>query len=175
MPDHESKSATEPSISPSEKQQDSPYLVFLAISTHASLTVIATVTVIVGLATLPISYCVLAMHASSCYMKNANWAWMSIFYRTKDDKLVSFDGIMGVGLTFLIKICTIALLFANPPVSHSKTHSGVDAGKDDALMQGLLAFLPTESPETAKYYIGLLASIIAGSTFSLAYSVSQRS
>jgi uncharacterized membrane protein (UPF0136 family) len=174
LPDHEAKSATEPSMSTVDKRQDSAYLVLLAIATHAGLIVVATVTLVVGLSTIPISYCVLAMHASSCYMYNASWACMSCFNRSKREDFVTIDGVLSVILSFLVKVCAFALLLTSPPISHSKTHSGEDSGKDDALMQGMISLLPAESPQMAKFYIGLIASCIAGFTFSLAFSVAKR-
>ena len=171
-PDHESKSATVPSTTSSENQE-SFTRVALAIMTHSCLTIVGTVSLVVGLATLPISYCVLALHTSSCYMHNAGWALTSCL-RKKDgtSTIMSFDGLMVLILCILIKVCAMALLLANPLVSTSKTHSGHDLEKSDWFIQSLVAFWPGENTEAAKYYVGLFAASVAGSAYSLCYTVS---
>jgi len=147
----------------------------MAIMTHSCLTIVGTVSLVIGLATLPISYCVLALHTSSCYMHNAGWALTSCL-RKKDgassSTVISFDGLMVLILCILIKVCAMALLLANPPVSSSKTHSGQDLEKSDWFLHSLCAFWPGESTESAKYYVGLFAASVAGSAYSLCYTVS---
>ena len=139
----------------------------LAVVTHASLMIMATVCFLISLAILPISYCAVALHTTSCLCTNAYWAINACFGSKKLRRgEFTMDGAIVAILSMLVQGCAIALLYVPLPEPNSKFGNETK----DPLIALLIGNITSPN---AKYYMGLLTAVLAGVSFSLGHSLSK--
>ena len=87
----------------------------------------------VALATLPLTYCILALHVTACISQNAHWFLLECFSRAKN---FTVTGIILLILSCMVKACVMALLLIEAPVSIlNNPSSGAEmASQDDWLV-----------------------------------------
>ena len=137
----------------------------LAVITHSSLMFMATICFLISLATLPISYCAIALHTTSCLCTNAYWALNACFSSRRVRRgEFTIDSAIVTTLSLLVNGCAIALLYVPLPEPDSK----FSKGDQDPLIALLIG-----SSANAKYYMGLMAAVVAGVSFSMGHSLSK--
>ena len=123
-----------------EQNRTSTLRVVIVVVTHAMLSICATIALLIALTTLPLTYCVLALHVTACISQNAHWALLECFSRSNT---VTVTGIILLLLSCLVKAFVMALLLIEPPVSTIKDGIiGADpASQDDWLIAKILTLV----------------------------------
>ena len=150
--------------------------VITAIIIHAALTVLSTLALLISLVTLPLSYSILFLYATSCLCSNVHWAFYSCFnlgHRSRsraavqspssnrdnyNDYGISSNGFINVLLTIVLLACAVALAICTPLPKSDKL------GKDK-VSDSLISSLATS--EEARAALGYGSAIVAGVCFSL--------
>ena len=146
------------------------------VVTHAILSICATIALLIALTTLPLTYCVLALHVTACISQNAHWALLECFSRSNT---VTVTGIILLLLSCLVKAFVMALLLIEPPISTIKDGIiGADpASQDDWLVTKILAMVDFSKGNTdmeqLKYQVGVIAAMTAGSAYATAYALTK--
>ena len=121
---------------------------------HAVLTVLSTLALLISLVTLPLSYSILFLYATSCLCSNVHWA----FYSRYNLGHISSNGFINVLLTIVLLACAVALAVCTPLPKSDKL------GKDK-VSDSLISSLATS--EEARAALGYGSAIVAGVCFSL--------
>ena len=129
---------------------------------HAVLTVLSTLALLISLVTLPLSYSILFLYATSCLCSNVHWAFYSCFKLSQSG--FSTNGFINVLLTIVLIACAIALAVYSPMPKSDKL------GKD-SVSDSLISSIATS--EDTKKALGYASAIVAGICFSLCKDLSK--
>ena len=133
----------------------------------------ATLSLLVSLTVLPITYCALALHLSSCLYGNLRWALQACCHRrrkaVKQHSMMrlSLDGILVAFFSLTLNIGAVALFFLPVPES-AATEVSQDA--QDPFVQ---LFIGVSSVAETRYSVGLAAAMLSGVSFSVAHSIAK--
>ena len=150
-----------------QEKTDSLCKVFAVVCLHSTLITLATISLLVSLATLPTSYSILALFTTSCLCSNARWLYSILFSGSNAQekgagqrKSVAMDATMVTLMTVLVGVCTYAILYYPAPVQ-VLSQAGASGSSNDPLLE----FFTKD--ENTNYYIGLLAAFVSGTSFSM--------